>query len=158
MGASSSLPEIQSFDVEGAPAVAGEGIPRRCAPGHIVPTTSKLGPDIDNLYSMFARSAEKFASNECMGKRPVQADGTLGPFEWTSYKACMDKILTIGSGLAGLGIGKGDTYGIYAANSMEWACSGLGGWQVGATLVPVYDTLGDNIVQYEVSPRLARGA
>ena len=68
-----------------------------------------------------------------------------------TYAECMEKIKAIGSGLAGIGIGPRDSFGIYAANSMQWAWAGLGGWKVGATLVPVYDTLGDNVVMYEVN-------
>jgi len=150
-GSYSTLPEIQSFDVKGAKKVDGEGVPRVHAPDAVVPTTPKYGPKVDSLYKQFVLSVGKFATNPCMGKRALLEDGKAGPFEWMSYAECLDKINKIGSGMASLGIGKGDSFGLYAANSIEWACCGLGGFSVGATLVPVYDTLGDNIVQYEVN-------
>eukprot|EP00966_Prymnesium_polylepis_P270003 6237654-Prymnesium_polylepis.1 len=180
MGNSTSLPEIQSFDVEGVPKTDGEGVPRVLAKNIVLlPTMSKIGTEVDNIYGMFARSVGLYPDNPCMGKRPgtgpdgvahpprptslrcaersVSADPSLshvplaGAFEWMTYAECMEKIKAIGSGLAGIGIEPRDSFGIFAANSMQWAWAGLGGWQVGATLVSVYDTLGDIVVMYEVN-------
>ena len=70
MGSGTSLPAIQSFEVEGASKLDGEGVPRVLKKNLVLPTTSKMGSEVDNLYSMFARSVGLYPDNPCMGKRP----------------------------------------------------------------------------------------
>ena len=147
MGGSISLPEVHSVEV-GASKPDGESKPRRLTEGEL-PKAGKLG--CNDLYSSFAQAAVANPSADCIGKRVAMADGKLGPFKFISYAATHEEVLTIGSGMASLGLKANDTFGIYAANSMEWATTALGGFSRGMTCVPVYDTLGDNIVQYEAN-------
>jgi len=144
MGGSQSLPEVHSVEV--GVAVAGEGKARRLTSAEL-PTQGKNG--VSDLYSSFAASAKAHPTASCMGKRLKDQSGKLGEFEFISYQTAHEQILTIGAGMAALGLKAGDTMGIYAANSMEWALIALGGFSRGLTCVPVYDTLGDNIVEYE---------
>jgi len=143
MGNSQSMPAVQSIEVK-----SGEGMVRRKTHDEL-PTHGKNG--VDDLYSSFALTAKNHPTANCMGKRVKGADGALGPFEYVSYTICHEQVLTIGAGLAALGLGSSDTIGIYAQNSMEWQLVALGGFSRGMTCVPVYDTLGDNIVQYEAN-------
>jgi len=146
MGGSVSLPENHSVEV-GAP-IEGEGKPRRLTSAAL-PTTGKHG--VADLYSAFAKTASHYPGNNCIGKRVKGADGKLGPFEYISYATALEQVLTIGSGIASLGLKAKETFGVYAANSMEWQLVALGGFSRGMIAVPVYDTLGDNIVQYEAN-------
>mmetsp|Transcript_40315 Transcript_40315/g.106805 ORF Transcript_40315/g.106805 Transcript_40315/m.106805 type:complete len:665 (+) Transcript_40315:156-2150(+) len=147
MGTSQSLPAVHSVEV-GATKPNGESKPRRLT-ADALPTVGKSGAS--DLYTSFAKTAALYPQADCIGKRTKQADGSLGPFEFISYSTTHEQILTVGSGIASLGLKAKDTYGIYAANSMEWSLVGLGGFSRGMTCVPVYDTLGDNIVQYEAN-------
>ena len=145
-----TLPETLSFDVAG-PKVAGEGVPRVIAPNHTPPTVGKFGETIDNLYLQFARTASLLPGNKCMGKRTTGPDGKLGGFEFITYKTAHEQVLNIGSGLASLGMAPKSTFGLYGKNTMEWQLSALAGFSQALTCVPIYDTLGDNIVEYEAN-------
>jgi len=150
MGASVSLPEKHSFDVEGQ-APEGEGLPRTLEQGKMPPTHSKFGAEIVDLYQQFARAAGLYPTADCMGKRTKTADGKLGPFEYITYKTAHEQILTIGSGIASLGLQPKACFGMYGKNTIEWQMCALAGFSRGMTAVPIYDTLGDNIVQYEAN-------
>lgn len=150
MGASSSLPEKFSFDVAGT-AAAGEGLPRTLRHGEMPPTQGKYGKDIIDLYQQFANAAKQFPKADCMGKRVKGADGKFGPFEYISYKTAQEQILTIGSGLASLELPPKACFGMYGKNTIEWQLCALAGFSQAMTCVPIYDTLGDNIVEYEAN-------
>jgi len=147
MGASSSsLPSVMSVESP-AGAKPGEGVPRRLTSAG-PPTTAKNGAT--NLYSSFAATADKYPNNNCFGFRPVQADG-LGPFSWVSYKEIKTRALNLASGVAGLSLASKSGFGMYSANCMNFQIVTLGMMSQGFTCVPVYDTLGENILQYEVN-------
>jgi long-chain acyl-CoA synthetase len=115
------------------------------------PTHSRFGPEIADLYQSFAQAAAKFPNGDCMGKRSKGADGTYGPFEFISYQTAHEQIKGIASGLASLSLQPKACYGMYGKNTIEWQQCALAGFARGMTCVPVYDTLGDNIVQYEAN-------
>jgi len=148
-----SLPTQMGFDSPDG-AKPGEGCPRRLTQDG-PPTESKFGPSIDNLYAMFARSAKANGGNNCFGYRPVlDPHGPmppLGDFTFSTYEEVHKKVLLIGSGVASLGLSPKAGFGMYSANSSDFQAITLGCFSQGLTCVPIYDTLGDNIVQYEVN-------
>jgi len=155
MGQGPSLPEKNSYEVEGPP-VAGEGPARRAFPklpelNGALPTCGRGGPEVDNLYSNFALTAKNNPGSQCMGKRAKLSGGAPGPFEFISFTTAHEQVLTIGSGIASLGLPASAKYGMYGKNVMEWQLCALAGWSRGLVCVPVYDTLGDNIVVYEAN-------
>ena len=86
------------------------------------PTVSKYGTAVDSIPKMFARAAELHPDNNCFGTRVVLDDGSLGPYEWQSYKVVYDQMLAVSSAVAGLGLKRGDFFGVYAANSANLSC------------------------------------
>jgi len=134
-------------------AKLGEGVPRRLTSAE-PPTQSKFGADVNNLYSMFARSAEMYPTNNCFGFRPratAKAGEEFGPFEWITYQEAHTRMLNLASGVAQLGLAKNATFGMYSANTTAFQIVTIGMMSQGYTCVPVYDTLGENIVQFEVN-------
>ena len=149
MGAGQSLPTSMSVEAEGKKP-PGEGLPRWLSSKPPV-DYCKHGAEIDNLYSMFARAAKLYPDSDCFGKRSPIGDDKLGPFEWVSYKTIFDKVTVFASGVATLSLPAKYNFGMYMANQMEFQIIALGCFSMGHTCVPIYDTLGDNIVQYEVN-------
>ena len=123
----------------------GEGPAYRKIGAGDPPTTSKFGADIDNIYSMFARAADKFGSNNCFGRRT--ADG----FEWMTYAEAHEQMKEVAAGVATLDIPRGAGFGMYTVNCPEFQIVTIAMFALGYFCVPVYDTLGDNIVQFEVN-------
>ena len=151
MGQSQSiLPDIQSEPIPNYKPVAGEGVPRRRVGVTSLPRCGAFGPECDNLYALFRRAAERHPARPCIGRRVAQPDGTR-PFEFIDFETTHKSALIAGSGLKNLGLGRGDGVGIYAANRMEWALSALGAYSQALTTVPLYDTLGEDAVRYEIN-------
>lgn len=76
-------------------------------------------PDVATLYEVFDMSAKKYASNKCLGYRPI-ADGKPGDYKWYTYAEVAAKVKDIASGLASIGIEPGQRVGVYGANCCEW--------------------------------------
>ena len=145
-GTQSTLPSQMSVESPN-PARAGEGKARRLTAAD-PPTKGKFGAD--NIWDMFTRTVDMYPDNNCFGKRNKMEDGSMGPFEWISYKNVFDQATSFASGVSTLSLPPKAGFGMYTANCMEFQIVTLGMFSRGFTCVPVYDTLGDNIVQYEV--------
>lgn len=113
-----------------------------------LPTTGRDG--VDNVYAMFASAVKSFPSNPCFGTRPKDATGVPKPFEWLTFGEAHKQVLDLASGVAALGLSNKATFGLYAANCMAFQVVTLGMFSQGYTCVPVYDTLGEDIIEYEV--------
>ena len=110
--------------------------------------TCKYGSNIDNLFSLFERSATTFPFNNALGYRQIN-DGKLNSeFEWETYGRVHEKILNIGSGLNTLNLPQKSCFGIYTANRVEYQVITLACFSQALTCVPIYDTFGEHIVNY----------
>ena len=143
------LPKSQS--VEAAKALAaGEGKPRTLTSSPL-PVESKCGEGISDCYSMFARAARLHPTNYCLGKRSLDAKGNFGPYRYLTYKTVHTQVLDLASGVAALKLPSKSAFGMYSVNCIEFQVATLGMMSQGHTCVPVYDTLGEDIIQYEVN-------
>jgi hypothetical protein len=82
-----------TYEVEGAP-IAGEGRPRRCytLQGEL-PSLPKGVPTLhDNLLHGHAISRNE----SFLGKRPVGADGKVGPYEFVTYDEVLKRVTNLG--------------------------------------------------------------
>ena len=140
------LPVLHSYEPAEYPAVAGEGRPRRRIGCAEVATEGKFGQS--NLWSMFEQAATTHASALCLGKR---VPAFTGPFAFLTYAEVLVQCKIAGAGLRALGLEPGDCVGLYAPNSMEWAYASLGAYSQSITIVPLYDTLGEDAVRYEIT-------
>eukprot|EP01025_Chloroclados_australasicus_P041652 TRINITY_DN4426_c0_g1_i1.p1 TRINITY_DN4426_c0_g1~~TRINITY_DN4426_c0_g1_i1.p1 ORF type:complete len:662 (-),score=87.70 TRINITY_DN4426_c0_g1_i1:314-2299(-) len=108
---------------------------------------------LNSLYDLFQASVQKFGSNNCLGQRaPLNDEETeWSDFKWLSYKQVQDYASEIGAACKNtLGLSKGAKVGIYGANSVEWMVSMQACNRMGYVCVPLYDSLGENAVEYIV--------
>jgi len=155
MGGSLSLPEKMSFEAPGESKAPGEGAPRSLtAKGPY--STSKFD-GINDLYSMFASSASMHPDNNCFGWREKDEKGApVGPFVWISYKTVHDKVKALAAGLSSITLPNNSlfpnaAFGMYSVNSADFQVIVLACFSLGMTCVPIYDTLGENILEYEMN-------
>jgi long-chain acyl-CoA synthetase len=141
------LPLLHSYEPAEYAHIRGEGTPRRRIGVEQPATECMLGAEYSNIWSMFEYAAKKYPDNDCFGKRVPAAKG---PFQWMKYSEAYEAAKTAGSGLRALGLQPGDCLGLYAPNSEEWAFASLGAYSQSITIVPLYDTLGDDAVRYEI--------
>lgn len=78
--------------------------------------------------------------------------GEVGDYEWMTYAEMFNRINNLGSGLAclqnGLGLGEQTAIGMYSMNRPEWNLAMYAAFRCNAYVVPLYDTLGDDAIQY----------
>ncbi|ORM41123.1 putative kong chain acyl-CoA synthetase [Babesia sp. Xinjiang] len=93
----------------------------------------------------------------CLGTRVRKEDGTLGDYVFTSYRETEAIVQRFGSGLLTLnGIQKVEVHapepveammiGIYASNCFEWLICEQTANAFGFTIVPIYDTIGEESI------------
>ena len=63
---------------------------------------------------MFQASVEKYANNNCLGRRE-------GPgYTWLTYQQTAEQVAAIGSAMVKVGLAPHGRVGVYGANSPEW--------------------------------------
>jgi long-chain acyl-CoA synthetase len=131
-------------------------------------------PGITTLYEMFTKSVERFPDNDCLGRRSGE-----GPYTFMTYKQVGEATAAVGSAMAYCGLEAHGRAGVYGVNSPEWMIAMQASGRVGVCVlsvralhspthplthpcqlqacnrmnvycVPLYDTLGDNAVEYIV--------
>jgi len=142
---------MQSIEVPGSarPDLGLGGI-RRCA--------VEVGPELTidgrrTVFEIFQASATRYPDRPCLGRRPLAADGTAGPYEWITYKEALDRAVRFGSGLVHFNICSANsdglvTLGFYAKNRPEYIVGDIGCYSQKIVPVPLYDTLGAEAVEY----------
>ncbi len=97
----------------------------------------------DNLVEILEESVKKYPNNKLFGTK-----NSSGQYEWITYSEFNRMVDGIRSGLAGLGIKKGDAVGIIANNRTEWAVCCYASYGVGARYVPMYEAELDSMWKY----------
>jgi long-chain acyl-CoA synthetase len=101
----------------------------------------------DNLVELFETAVELFPYNKLFGiKNPDRKS-----LAWMTYKQVGDRTDNLRSGLAAMGINKGDAVGIIANNSPEWVIAAFASYGREARFVPMYEAELVKIWQYIVS-------
>ncbi|WIA35224.1 hypothetical protein OEZ86_003686 [Tetradesmus obliquus] len=104
------------------------------------------------LHELFQNSVAKYSGEKLLGWRPINAaTGKAGPYEWLTYGEVNEKVQAIASGLAGLGVKAGDRVGVYGVNCCEWMMAMQACNRMSYECVPLYDTLGENAVEFIVN-------
>ncbi len=88
----------------------------------------------DNLVELIENSVAKYPDNPMFGTK-----NESGIYEWATYKEVGERIDNLRSGLAQLGIGKGDAVGIIAKNRTEWAIAAFATYGLGGCYIPMYE-------------------
>lgn len=116
---------------------------------------------IFDRWDIFNRGLTLSRNKPFLGSRVKNADGTFGEFKFMTYGEVEDQIKHFGSGLLNLDKFKEvfvkeenqmvKMLGIYSQNTVEWliteqVCNGYN-----LTLVPLYDTLGEESLLYIIN-------
>eukprot|EP00878_Enallax_costatus_P003626 GHUV01003840.1.p1 GENE.GHUV01003840.1~~GHUV01003840.1.p1 ORF type:complete len:345 (+),score=105.28 GHUV01003840.1:110-1144(+) len=108
--------------------------------------------DASTLYELFQNSVRKFGGEKCLGWRPINKEtGKAGAYEWMTFDEANEKIQAIASGLSSLGLTKDNRVGVYGVNCPEWMIAMQACNRMSYQCVPLYDTLGENAVQYIIN-------
>ncbi|EGD75308.1 acyl-CoA synthetase [Salpingoeca rosetta] len=111
-------------------------------PNKIISLPFEDEPDVNTLWRIFERATKKFKDNDMLGYRPVNDEGSVGPYTFETYGQVGDEVAKIGSAIAQLNLDPHSTISIFGVNSMGWVKSLLAVWRQGHVCVPLYDTLG----------------
>lgn len=106
------------------------------------PNLSK--PPVSSVRDLLRASAESSPSLPCLGYRPSATE----EFEWISYEQVATYVDHFRCALSASGLQKGDRVGIYARNCPQWLIAQYALLSAGMVAVPIYDTLGPNIIEY----------
>ncbi len=90
--------------------------------------------DYPNLVALFESAEKKYASNPFFGTK--NAEGRYG---WETYQEIGQRIQHLRSGLADLGLQKGDRVGIISNNRSEWFIAEMATLSLGGWFIPMYE-------------------
>uniref|UniRef100_A0A669E693 Arachidonate--CoA ligase n=1 Tax=Oreochromis niloticus TaxID=8128 RepID=A0A669E693_ORENI len=101
--------------------------------------------DARTLYEVFLRGLRVSNNGPCLGSRKPNQ-----PYEWQTYKEVIDRGECIGSALLHRGHSHtGDKFiGIFSQNRPEWTIAELACYTYSLVVVPLYDTLGTEAIDY----------
>eukprot|EP00177_Eucheuma_denticulatum_P000610 GFKZ01001096.1.p1 GENE.GFKZ01001096.1~~GFKZ01001096.1.p1 ORF type:complete len:665 (-),score=106.75 GFKZ01001096.1:349-2307(-) len=103
-------------------------------------------PALTSVYQLLERSATTAPQSSSLGWRASSAPDA--PFEWWTYAHFHTLADALGRSFIAHGLQKGDRVGIYARNCPQWVLVQYAAMSQGLVIVPIYDTLGPNIVEY----------
>ncbi len=89
----------------------------------------------DNLVDHFNIATDKFKNNNLYGTKNPKT----GDYEWVTYGDVKTRVDNFRSGMASIGIDKGDSVGIIANNRLEWAVAAFATYGRIACFVPMYE-------------------
>lgn len=115
-----------------------------------------LHPKILTIYHVFEQVVSHYGSNEFLGRRKVEEDGTLGPYVFETYAHVAAVRDAFGSGLLDaceeLGIPtKQMILSLYSANTYEWMVTDLACHAYGLINTTLYDSLGPSSLKHILS-------
>mmetsp|Transcript_7822 Transcript_7822/g.13408 ORF Transcript_7822/g.13408 Transcript_7822/m.13408 type:complete len:662 (+) Transcript_7822:37-2022(+) len=105
-------------------------------------------PDVNNLYSTFLSGKTDSKNGPCLGEREHLPDGSRGAYKFQTYDAVHERARRFAAFLRSAGLEKGGRVGIWAKNRAEWTIAMLAAFSQSLTIVPLYDTLGEDAVRH----------
>nr|XP_054340127.1 long-chain-fatty-acid--CoA ligase 1 isoform X4 [Pongo pygmaeus] len=128
--------------------VAGSGGARRSALLDSDEPLVYFYDDVTTLYEGFQRGIQVSNNGPCLGSRKPDQ-----PYEWLSYKQVAELSECIGSALIqkGFKTAPDQFIGIFAQNRPEWVIIEQGCFAYSMVVVPLYDTLGNEAINYIVN-------
>jgi long-chain acyl-CoA synthetase len=105
----------------------------------------------DNLIDWWQESVSKYASKKLLGTKNKN-----GVYEWVTYKEVGARIDHLRSGLAKLGVNKGDAVAVIANNRVEWVVAAFAAWGRIARYVPMYEAELVQIWKYIITDSQAK--
>jgi len=78
----------------------------------------------------------------------VDSEGNASPYEFFTYCQVKEQAEAVASALAQCGVTKNGKVGVYSANKVEWMLTVRAADILAATIVPIYDSLGEDAIEY----------
>eukprot|EP00123_Amoebidium_parasiticum_P013939 comp22236_c0_seq1/m.32797 comp22236_c0_seq1/g.32797 ORF comp22236_c0_seq1/g.32797 comp22236_c0_seq1/m.32797 type:complete len:688 (-) comp22236_c0_seq1:594-2657(-) len=100
--------------------------------------------DVGTLYENFQHGLKLSGPSPCLG----MYDNDKGGYVWQTYNEVAERFTNFGSGLKQLGQEKGAKIGVYSGNNSEWVLAEQACNAFSFILVPFYDTLGADAIEY----------
>lgn len=128
--------------------VAGSGGARRSALMDSDEPLDYYFDDVRTVYEGFQRGIQVSNDGPCLGSRKPDQ-----PYEWVSYKQVADMSECVGSGLIqkGYKASPDQFVGLFSQNRPEWVIIEQGCFAFSMVVVPLYDTLGTEAINYIVN-------
>ncbi len=99
-------------------------------------------PEFTDLVSLLGESVKRYADRPLFGTR-----GDDG-WHWTTYREFGSLVDRFRSGLASLGVKRGDKVAVISQNRLEWVVGAHAVYSLGASYVPMYEAQLDKEWQY----------
>ncbi|OQR96481.1 long-chain-fatty-acid-CoA ligase [Achlya hypogyna] len=146
MGGAESMPSrVFSHEIPGT-VLPGFGGIRVSADSFPVPD------EIANLWANFKVGMGSTPHAQYLGTRSRDANGKAGPYTWMTYQEAHDRAGRIATGLRNhLRLGRQDMVGIFSKNRAEWVLTEMACNRNSFILVPLYDTLGPDVIPFIVN-------
>jgi long-chain acyl-CoA synthetase len=107
----------------------------------------QLPQEIQSPWDFFSGAVKKYPNNRMLGRRKV-SDGKAGDYVWHTYEQVYQKVTKIGAAIRSFGVKPGAHCAIYGSNCPEWVMAMQACNSQGICYVPLYDTLGENAVEF----------
>ncbi|VAI22555.1 unnamed protein product [Triticum turgidum subsp. durum] len=107
----------------------------------------RLPQEIHSPWDFFSGAVKKYPKNRMLGGRQV-SEGKAGDYVWQTYEQVYQKVIQIGAAIRGFGVKPGAHCAIYGSNCPEWVMAMQACNSQGICYVPLYDTLGQNAVEF----------
>ncbi|KAL2919834.1 medium-chain fatty acid-CoA ligase faa2 [Polyrhizophydium stewartii] len=147
-GKSTAAPDSYSAEVETAPHKDGEGRPRRYY-GTVADPLVSMMPGVHNVHDNFLAGVATSGDKPFLGTRAV-TNGVAGPYVWQTYNEVLKRVQNLASGLAKRGVKPNDNVCLFSINRAEWVIGEQAVLMLGAVTVPLYDTLGEEAIEFIV--------
>jgi Long-chain acyl-CoA synthetases (AMP-forming) len=130
---------------------------RSLAARHGLTSGFKSHPELQTFQDIFLNSVKSRPDKQFLGTRETLPDGTRGPYKFKTYQEVLELCTKVGSGIVNLELAPTiDTINqvnlrlvaVYSKNREEWVELDLACSLYGLTIVPIYDTLGPDSVEY----------
>ena len=114
-------------------------------------------PELKTMQDVFINTARQHSNRPFIGTREILPDGKLGRFQFKTYAEVLEICNQVGSGILNLDLAPTineykdmslNFVAVYAKNREEYLELDLACCLYGVTLIPIYDTLGPEAVQF----------
>ena len=103
-----------------------------------------LAVQFSTIVEMYQRITEKYPTQQ----RAVILHKAGGKYAAISYSDLKERVRKFGTGLAALGVSRGDNIGLISENRPEWVIADLGMLHLGAVNVPLYPSMTPKQIEF----------
>eukprot|EP00201_Polytomella_parva_P016462 CAMPEP_0175058366 /NCGR_PEP_ID=MMETSP0052_2-20121109/11809_1 /TAXON_ID=51329 ORGANISM="Polytomella parva, Strain SAG 63-3" /NCGR_SAMPLE_ID=MMETSP0052_2 /ASSEMBLY_ACC=CAM_ASM_000194 /LENGTH=825 /DNA_ID=CAMNT_0016323741 /DNA_START=125 /DNA_END=2598 /DNA_ORIENTATION=- len=117
-------------------------------------------PGISSCFELFEQSCKRYPCLPCLGERkPIRSPPCSrsspsplpSPFVFRSFADVSNEVAKVSSGLAALGVARGDRIGIIGSNSINWMVGLQATNRQALCCVPLYETFGEAALKFVIA-------